>query len=486
MIDILASTCRRAIPERLREHLSWLKRRVLAQRARRVRSALLNDTKVFLDSSDPPRKVFFIVLDCLRRDALSLYGSERCTTPFLDSLVAERSSAIALRNFYGSSNWTYPAVASMLSGLYPHHHGAIYTTRKRRFNEGQVPNKMRDDVILLPEVFEKLNYSTYFASSNVVAFEAARGAFAQHYADPPRKEPGGLFQWIGRRALRAPAKRQFFYCHDMTLHEPLMELPEPFDAFFDSNIGKLTDSGWEFKDGEVDFEDPEFRTYSYRRRLHYDRCLRWVDTCLELLFDTLRRAHLLNECLFVITADHGEEFWDHVEMEKGRFYDPSSWGIAHGHNFFQEAVHLPCIIWKNRLVEMLDDNVQDKLLSHVDLFNLVCHLSSVSGTWGDADGIDFGDPASEHPWVLAEDVGYGFEKKAVIRPPHKLLVSEGDGVKWLFNIEEDPHEQHPLDGPASVIDELSAALPQEHVDTGAPMETRRRTLKKLRELGYID
>jgi hypothetical protein len=116
----------------------------------------------------------------------------------------------------------------------------------------------------------------------------------------------------------------------------------------------------------------------------------------------------------------------------------------------------------------------------------VCHLSSVSGTWGDADGIDFGDPASEHPWVLAEDVGYGFEKKAVIRPPHKLLVSEGDGVKWLFNIEEDPHEQHPLDGPASVIDELSAALPQEHVDTGAPMETRRRTLKKLRELGYID
>ena len=315
MIGILASACRRAIPQRIRSYLFSLKWEVLAQRARRVRSDLLKDTRVSIDSGEPPRKVFFIVLDCLRRDALSLYGNDRCTTPFLDSLVAERSSAIALRNFYGSSSWTYPAVASMLSGLYPHHHGAIYTTPERRFNEGQVPNKRRDDVILLPEVFEKLGYSTYFASSNVVAFEAARGGFAHHYADPPRKASSSLFHWAGRKALRAPAKRQFFYCHDMTLHEPLTELPEPFDAFFDSSVGKLADSGWEFTNGEVDFEDANFRTYAYRRRLHYDRCLRWADTCLELLFDTLRRARLLNECLFVITADHGEEFWDHVELE---------------------------------------------------------------------------------------------------------------------------------------------------------------------------
>ena len=98
----------------------------------------------------------------------------------------------------------------------------------------------------------------------------------------------------------------------------------------------------------------------------------------------------------------------------------------------------------------------------------------------------FGGPASEHPWLLAEDVSYGFEKKAVIRPPYKLLVSDGDDVRWLFNIAEDPQEQLPLDGPVSVIKELCAALPQDYVDTGAAMETGKRTLRKLRELGYLD
>ncbi|MHC5034939.1 MAG: sulfatase-like hydrolase/transferase [Planctomycetota bacterium] len=488
MLRLVKSLCRRVIPKRLWERLALLKWRILAKRAYLARHRRLERShlQAAICAHEAPTKVFIIVVDCLRRDALSLHGNPRRTTPFLDALAEDGSSAVALQNFYGSSGWTYPAVASMLSGLYPHNHGAVYATKHRKFNEGQVPNRMRDDVTLLPDLFEQLGYDTYFVSRNVVAFEAVRGAFAHHYAERGSQPAGSMFQLAQRLALQSPRQRQFFYCHDMTLHEPLKELPSSYDGLFDGSVGKLSDAGWRFGEGQVDRDSAQFRRYAYERQLHYHRCLRLVDDRLKDLLGAFRRAGLLDECLFVITSDHGEEFWDHAEVEAACFDDPSSHGIAHGHNLFQETVHLPCVLWRRRLQEALGRGISSMLLSHVDLFNLTCHLAGVSGDWGQNDGIDFSDSDSHHPWVLAEDVSFGFEKKAVIRPPYKLLVSEGDDVRWLLNIEEDPGEEVRLQGPQSVVEELSGALSHASVDTGVPMEVDEGTRERLRHLGYLD
>ncbi|MHC4591635.1 MAG: sulfatase-like hydrolase/transferase, partial [Planctomycetota bacterium] len=199
MLRPMKSLCRRVIPKRVWERLALLKWRALAKRAYLARRRLEGpQVQAALCPDEAPRKVFLIVVDCLRRDALSLHGNQRCTTPFLDALVEDGSSVAALQNFYGSSGWTYPAVASMLSGLYPHSHGARYATKHRKFNKGQVPNRMREDVTLLPDLFERLGYDTCFVSSNVVAFEAVRGAFAHHYAERGSQPAGSMFQLVQR------------------------------------------------------------------------------------------------------------------------------------------------------------------------------------------------------------------------------------------------------------------------------------------------
>lgn len=68
---------------------------------------------------DPP-DVCFVVLDSLRKDHVSAYGSDRETTPALDAF-AER--ATTYDNAYAPAPWTLPSHCSMFTGRFPSEHG---------------------------------------------------------------------------------------------------------------------------------------------------------------------------------------------------------------------------------------------------------------------------------------------------------------------------------------------------------------------------
>jgi arylsulfatase A-like enzyme len=55
---------------------------------------------------------------------------------------------------------------------------------------------------------------------------------------------------------------------------------------------------------------------------------------------------LLDDTLLIVTADHGEEFWEHGS-------------VGHGHSIFQELIHVPFIVfWKGVVPagRLVDDN----------------------------------------------------------------------------------------------------------------------------------
>src|SRR5262245_8065298 len=66
--------------------------------------------------------VVLVVMDTLRLDRLSAYGYERATTPHLAAL-AERG--VLFENCYSTASWTWPATASILTGLTPMEHGLV-------------------------------------------------------------------------------------------------------------------------------------------------------------------------------------------------------------------------------------------------------------------------------------------------------------------------------------------------------------------------
>ena len=75
--------------------------------------------------------VIIIVADALRADHVSLYGYDKKTTPFLESLADE---ALVYENMISVSPWTLPSHASLFTGKYPRTHGA----RRHNFKYGNV------------------------------------------------------------------------------------------------------------------------------------------------------------------------------------------------------------------------------------------------------------------------------------------------------------------------------------------------------------
>ena len=64
----------------------------------------------------------------------------------------------------------------------------------------------------------------------------------------------------------------------------------------------------------------------------YDAGIRWVDTQMARLIETMRDSNRWENCIFAFTADHGEEFLDHG----GRYHPPS--------RLMEELIHVPLLL----------------------------------------------------------------------------------------------------------------------------------------------
>ena len=125
------------------------------QRQGSIGAALLACALLACDSSVArPPSVLFLTVDTLRPDYMSMNGYDRATTPVLDSLIAggfyfEQAVAPVPR--------TTPALASLLTGAYPH------TTGVRTLTD-----RLAADIVPLAEVLADSGYQTVAVVTNQV------------------------------------------------------------------------------------------------------------------------------------------------------------------------------------------------------------------------------------------------------------------------------------------------------------------------------
>src|SRR4051812_48954611 len=72
---------------------------------------------------DTRPNIVLVSVDTLRRDALPAYGRSQQTLPTLDALA---SDSVRFDHAFAAAAWTLPSHASLLTGTYPHRHGAIH------------------------------------------------------------------------------------------------------------------------------------------------------------------------------------------------------------------------------------------------------------------------------------------------------------------------------------------------------------------------
>jgi arylsulfatase A-like enzyme len=207
-----------------------------------------------------------------------------------------------------TSSWTLPAMASLQSGVLPAAHGA-------GFRDGRV-QPLAPEVETLAETLAGAGYLTAAVLTNswlVPELGFARGfreyahvntAFHHRLllAGFPRRPAPHTAEAVVDRALAwldtAPERGFYLWVHLVDPHLPYLHA-EP-----GSLAAKLSDE--RLRSGErLDAAQREQVRQAYAAEVAY------TDHQLERLLDALERRGVLDQGVVVLTADHGEELWDH-------------------------------------------------------------------------------------------------------------------------------------------------------------------------------
>jgi len=416
--------------------------------------------------------VVLIVVDTLRADHLGLYGYDRPTSPFLDRL-AERS-AVA-ETMVAQAPWTKPAVASMLTSLYPEQHRAL--------KEG-TGNRLADELETLPELLRAAGYRTAGFSENPhvgpsTGFDQGFDEFRVLQGFDGRSDwvLGEARRWLEESDAAAPA---FLYLHFLDPHGPFE--PDPADAarFLE---GRSTDNELVRKGlvgklvrGRALREKLSTDDFAYLTAL-YDAEIRGVDRALETLFDALA-AHL-DDALVIVTSDHGEEFGEHG-------------ALRHGFQLYEETLRVPLIVAGPGVVP---GRIADVPLAQIDLAPTVLELAGLPAPAA-FRGTSFaarlrGGALAERP-LVSQTRFRGSDRSAVRAGGWKLIVDDGLDRRELYRLPDDAAERVDL---AAAREDVAARLEGLLRDAVAPVEglvvtgaegaPDREAERALEHLGYL-
>lgn len=423
---------------------------------------------------EKPRNVILISIDTLRQDRLGAYGYGRVTTPHLDALAAR---GVVFENATAPSSWTVPSHVSLLTGLYPHTHGA--TGRVQSMNQTVVP---------LASWLGSFGYDTG-GVVNFVLLGRSRG-FArgfEYFEVIRRPLPEPAAPLVDEKALAwldQPRERPFFlFVHHYDVHsdyapkDPYRKMfVRPYDGIATGSTDQLKAA--RFGRIELGLADAQHLSDLY------DAEIRQIDDELGRFLQELERRGHLEGTIVILTSDHGEEFLEH-----GRF--------LHGWSLYKELVQVPLLISGPGIPHGVRVTEPASL---VDVFPTVTGLLGIE-TPPVVEGIDLSRswrgraplPAArplffETDWWLGRAEGEW--KRAVQRGSWKLHYAHPKEDWELYDLASDPGEHEDL---AAREPERSAELrallaPRLGASSATPsrVEPSAEEMEQLRALGYVE
>ena len=431
-----------------------------------------------------------IVIDTLRTSRLGLYGHDRPTSPFIDSLARE---GIVFHRAQATAPWTVPSTATLFTGLYPSEHGAEMPGRIRHLDAGP-PQQLAAPVKTLAQILDKRGFATGLFSANPYLYGRFKDGF--EVAEVGRTNATELTDRVLDFLRSVDEQRFFVHLQYMDLHQPI-EPPEEYVEMFPVPFpGPRGDEhkAWSFPHPQW-MVTPEFPEYRAHKLALYDGAMRYVNDEIERLIRGLEELGLSESTLVVITTDHGEEFWDHAEIEAGMGGDPRDvYGVGHGHSMFQEQLWVPLILSGLRASGARDLMVP---VSLADLAPTLLDLLAVRGAKRMSGSslarylVDSQTPVAANRPLYSESPAYGPESWSLVIWPHKLIV-RGDGRMLLFDLDDDPSEIRDLS--ADRPERLEAMLHAlqgfrrdlDSVEPTGEMVMDESTREQLRSLGYLE
>jgi choline-sulfatase len=263
-------------------------------------AALIVASLFFVSKHDIGKpNILIITLDSLRTDHMGIYGYDKPTTPFLDSLFKR---GVVFENAYIPAFLTFQTDASILSGLYPSEHNMrTWTT------------PIQDSVPLLSDAVKLYGYTTHeFASPPLKKYFGLHTRF-DTYKVYMRKDNFDLSKADVYTELASSTEPKLITWQIYDIHVPYSKASkEFFPASYQGQFLRQNDEVWrrsyeEYRD-EADALSEEDYAYVLAS---YDTGIRRVDDGLKDFFSELEKSGLLKNTIIVITAEHGDDLLEH-------------------------------------------------------------------------------------------------------------------------------------------------------------------------------
>jgi choline-sulfatase len=372
-------------------------------------------------SRKPARNVILLVIDTVRADVFKPFnGKSTVRTPSFERLADEATVFTAA---YANENWTKPSVATILSGLYPSTHGTKADT-----------DVLSSDARLLSEHLRRKSFATaaFIANgyvSDKFGFKRGWDAYTNYIRENKPSEAeyvfGDALAWIDKRK----DERFFLYLQTIDPHVPY-DPPAEFTRMYHNGeyrgrFGRSLD-GLEQLDIASRKKPMDETDWRYIRAL-YDAEVTYHDTHMGRFLDKIDKMGLLDETLFIVTNDHGEELRDHGKL-------------GHGHSLFDELVRAPLVIRYPSLFRG-GQRVREPV-ENVDLFPTILEALGLEPV-SDVDGVSLlpmleGRPPAMPSYAISE---FRSAYRSVRVGRWKMIAGQ-DGTRRLFDIDVDPGEQN--------------------------------------------
>jgi len=379
---------------------------------------------------DRPPLVVLILVDTLRRDSLSCYGGAR-PTPVIDALAAEGTR---FEQAISSSGWTLPAAASILTGVAPPVHQARGKKTRLTPISPDVPTGAQ---LLSAAGVRTLAFTNAAFVNPLLGLTRGFELESHHHAyNQDIRRADATIDAALVELAKDDGRPTFCLVH---LFDPHLDYDPPGE-FARRYTEDISDARrplrWEdcskVLPGQPENVTPE---HAARVRAAYDAEIAFVDAQIGRFVVELARRGDRARTTIVVTADHGEEFWEHGAFE-------------HGHSLYDELVRVPLIIASGD--DQRHASVVDTPVRTLDLLPTVFELLGVPPSPG-FEGQSLlpvlrgGDRASRP--AIIDSTLYGRDLIALRTERHKLILDRDPRAERpleLYDWTADPLERHDL------------------------------------------
>ena len=440
---------------------------------------------------EPPtaNRTVIMVVDTLRADRVGCYGyDDYPTTPEIDRLAGQ---GILFERFYAAAPWTVPSFGALFTGLPPSIHKAGYRLgkgargTKRILGVNVTPMSRR-----VPTIGEMLG-DTKSAAIVTNSFLHPAMGFARGFDHYDHKNAGitksrradettsAAVKWLERHK----DENFFLLVHYFDPHMGYDPPDEYLPVFAPGPSGRFSKPFLDHSSARKGRLNPTDEEKAFIIGL-YNAEVRFVDDQIGELIASMDRLGMLDDTWIVVTSDHGEEHFDHGSFD-------------HGHRYEDEVTRVPLIIrapgGKWRAGTRIPYSSRQ-----VDLVPTILEWMSVEVpaymTGHSLTAMMTGEETSHRPVYMEYNL-FWKQQRAIYDGRYKLIQDVIGSRRYMYDLEEDPLEQHRITGKKPMIMalenqavairkgmyQLSKAFKEKSVRVKLPADVE----EALRSLGYV-